>query len=116
MAFKLIESAQARWRAVNAPHLVALVAPVPVRTRPPGRREDRRQHDDHPHAASSDVEDVTDQTLVAVARCLARVRIGARFQQIQDAVQSIDLTVTEIHRYPGIQTEEIDPPTPHASP
>jgi len=27
MAFKLIESAQRRWRAVNAPHLVA-----PVRT------------------------------------------------------------------------------------
>jgi putative transposase len=25
MAFKLTESAQARWRAVNAPHLVALV-------------------------------------------------------------------------------------------
>jgi hypothetical protein len=25
MAFKLIESAQARWRAVNSPHLVALV-------------------------------------------------------------------------------------------
>lgn len=25
MAFKLFESAQARWRAVNAPHLVALV-------------------------------------------------------------------------------------------
>ncbi len=25
MAFKLIESAQHRWRAVNAPHLVALV-------------------------------------------------------------------------------------------
>ena len=25
MAFKLIESAQARWRAVNAPHLVPLV-------------------------------------------------------------------------------------------
>jgi hypothetical protein len=25
MAFKLIESAQARWRAVNAAHLVALV-------------------------------------------------------------------------------------------
>src|SRR5262249_2129022 len=25
VAFKLIESAQARWRAVNAPHLVALV-------------------------------------------------------------------------------------------
>jgi hypothetical protein len=25
MAFKLIEAAQARWRTVNAPHLVALV-------------------------------------------------------------------------------------------
>jgi hypothetical protein len=25
MAFKLIESAQDRWRAANAPHLVALV-------------------------------------------------------------------------------------------
>jgi hypothetical protein len=25
MVFKLMESAQARWRAVNAPHLVALV-------------------------------------------------------------------------------------------
>ncbi len=25
MAFKLIESAQARWRAVNAAHLIALV-------------------------------------------------------------------------------------------
>jgi putative transposase len=25
MAFKLLESAQARWRAVNGPHLVALV-------------------------------------------------------------------------------------------
>ena len=25
MAFKLLESAQNRWRAVNAPHLVALV-------------------------------------------------------------------------------------------
>jgi putative transposase len=25
MVFKLVESAQARWRSVNAPHLVALV-------------------------------------------------------------------------------------------
>jgi hypothetical protein len=25
MAYKLIEAAQARWRVVNAPHLVALV-------------------------------------------------------------------------------------------
>ena len=26
MAFKLIEAAQGRWRRINAPHLVALVA------------------------------------------------------------------------------------------
>ena len=26
MAFKLVEAAQARWRAVNAPHFVALVS------------------------------------------------------------------------------------------
>jgi hypothetical protein len=25
MAYKLIEAAQSRWRAINAPHLVALV-------------------------------------------------------------------------------------------
>jgi len=25
MAFKLIDAAQARWRAINAPHLIALV-------------------------------------------------------------------------------------------
>jgi len=30
MAFKLIEAAQARWRTVNAPHLVALVRPGAV--------------------------------------------------------------------------------------
>lgn len=29
MAFKLIEAAQDRWRAVNAPHLVALVRAGP---------------------------------------------------------------------------------------
>ncbi len=28
VAFKLIESAEGRWRAVNAPHLVALVRAV----------------------------------------------------------------------------------------
>ena len=30
MAHKLIDAAQARWRAVNAPHLVALVRPDAV--------------------------------------------------------------------------------------
>jgi putative transposase len=49
MAFKLIESAQARWRAINAPHLVALVrAGAQFKERPTRRtprgigRPDRR--------------------------------------------------------------------------
>ncbi len=53
MAFKLIESAQRRWRMVDAPHLVALVragatfadgklAWVPARTPGPRRPEDSR--------------------------------------------------------------------------
>jgi len=43
MAFKLLESAQHRWRAVNAPHLVALVrAWRPVRERRPSRTTRRR--------------------------------------------------------------------------
>jgi hypothetical protein len=30
MAYKLIDAAQTRWRAVNAPHLVALAQPAPA--------------------------------------------------------------------------------------
>jgi hypothetical protein len=40
MAFNLIEAAQARWRAVNAPKLVALVRA--------GARFDRGRLVDHP--------------------------------------------------------------------
>jgi transposase-like protein len=51
MAFKLIEAAQARWRAVNAPHLVALVRA--------GARFERGKHVERPasspttHAATA---------------------------------------------------------------
>jgi hypothetical protein len=38
MAFKFIESAQRRWRAVNAPHLIALASP---RQRPVREGQDR---------------------------------------------------------------------------
>ena len=44
MAFKLIESAQDRWRAVNAPHLVALVR---ARQRPSGSRSGANQPPRH---------------------------------------------------------------------
>ena len=48
MAFKLIEAAQARWRAVNAPHLVALVrAGAQIRTRPPRRTNSPGIHHHH---------------------------------------------------------------------
>jgi hypothetical protein len=49
MAFKLIEAAQARWRAVNAPHLVAL-----VRAGAPFERGRLLERDDHAQARAAD--------------------------------------------------------------
>ena len=46
MAFKLLESAQARWRAVNAPHLVALVRA--------GARFDKGKLVERPHETGGD--------------------------------------------------------------
>jgi hypothetical protein len=49
MAFKLIESAQTRWRAVNAPHLVALVrAGAEFKD---GKLVERRDEQPNPEAA-----------------------------------------------------------------
>jgi hypothetical protein len=49
MAFKLIESAQDRWRAVNAPHLVALVRAGATFIN--GKLVERPGEDSHPEAA-----------------------------------------------------------------
>lgn len=49
MAFKLMESAQARWRAVNAPHLVALVRAGATFER--GKLVERQTSDTHVDAA-----------------------------------------------------------------
>ena len=49
MAFKLIESAQRRWRMVNAPHLVALVRAGPVFVN--GKLAERPGQDAPPQAA-----------------------------------------------------------------
>ncbi len=49
MAFKLIQAAQARWRAVNAPHLVALVRAGAVFKA--GRLVERPQEHSNPIAA-----------------------------------------------------------------
>jgi transposase-like protein len=49
MAFKLIESAQARWRMVNAPHLVALVRAGATFTN--GKLVERPGETDQPQAA-----------------------------------------------------------------
>jgi len=49
MAFKLIESAQGRWRAVNAPHLVALVRAGAIFTG--GKLIERPGEDAQPEAA-----------------------------------------------------------------
>ena len=49
MAFKLIEAAQARWRAVNGPHLVALVRAGATFVN--GKLVERAHTEDHPEAA-----------------------------------------------------------------
>lgn len=49
MAFRLIESAQDRWRAVNAPHLVALVRVSAVFVN--GKLVERPGEDAQPQAA-----------------------------------------------------------------
>ncbi|MDD7942565.1 IS256 family transposase [Actinomycetospora lutea] len=49
MAFKLLEAAQARWRAVNAPHLVALVRAGAVFVN--GKLVERPEESPHPAAA-----------------------------------------------------------------
>jgi hypothetical protein len=64
MAYKLIEAAQARWRAVNAPHLLPWAGPAPSSTKanssygpPTSRRPNPNNHPKrrlperpHPHA------------------------------------------------------------------
>jgi hypothetical protein len=70
VAFKLIEAAQVRWRAVNAPHLVALVRAVarfdcgklierdPVLKATPSRHaRDRRRGATGSHAVAGVVRD-----------------------------------------------------------
>lgn len=53
MAFKLIESAQARWRAVNAPQLVALVrASATFKNGKLDERDD--EHPDTPDLSTKD--------------------------------------------------------------
>jgi hypothetical protein len=49
MAFKLIESAQARWRMVNAPQFVALVRAAATFIN--GKIVERPGEDAHPEAA-----------------------------------------------------------------
>ncbi len=49
MSFKLIEAAQDRWRAVNAPHLVALVRAGATFTN--GKLIERPGGKDQPEAA-----------------------------------------------------------------
>jgi transposase-like protein len=49
MAFKLLEAAQSRWRAVNAPHLVALVRVGAVFVN--GKLVERPDESPHPAAA-----------------------------------------------------------------
>lgn len=54
MAFKLIQSAQSRWRAVNAPHLVALVRAGARFEKGRLVERDDEQPDSHGHGSGGD--------------------------------------------------------------
>lgn len=54
------------------------------------------------------VETATLSQLIAVVRGLSSVRIGARFERVRRSAVSIDLTLTEIRRYPDTVVDELD--------
>lgn len=55
--------------------------------------------------------DVLGTDLVAlVVRCLATTHLGARFHRLDRQGRSVELTVTEIRRYPQVPVTEVDPP------
>jgi hypothetical protein len=70
MAFKLIESAQDRWRAVNAPHLVALVRTGATFIN--GKLVERPGHETQPQAALNDL----DPQVLTIARCAVHFSLG----------------------------------------
>jgi hypothetical protein len=63
MAFKLVESAQRRWRMVNAPHLVALVRSGAVFVN--GKLIERP--DDQPPAASNPPQAAAEEVIAEAA-------------------------------------------------
>ncbi|MEU5959385.1 hypothetical protein [Streptomyces sp. NPDC047525] len=57
--------------------------------------------------------DTLDTDLLAlVVRCLATTRLGARFYCVSQYGRTVELTLTEIRRYPTVTVTEVDPPHP----
>jgi len=87
MGFKLIESAQTRWRAVNAPHLVVLANSRSLRTGWPASSRLLRWAGEKVMTSRS--EEVTNRCLLAV---LSSLRVGENiddsehFQEFQSAL------------------------------
>ncbi|GAA3113400.1 hypothetical protein GCM10010449_39530 [Streptomyces rectiviolaceus] len=48
--------------------------------------------------------------LAIVVRCLATTRLGARFHCVSPHGRTVELTLTEIRRYPTVTVTEVDPP------
>ncbi|WP_345354895.1 hypothetical protein [Actinoallomurus liliacearum] len=64
----------------------------------------------HP-AVQIEQVDTTDADLLAViVRCLATTRLGAHFHGLSRRGQAVDLTLTEISRYPQVRVTEVHPP------
>ena len=56
------------------------------------------------------VEEAGDGRLVILARCWATTHLGACFRHVTSGGDVIDLTLTEIHRYAGVEVPLLEPP------
>ncbi|MFD0339629.1 hypothetical protein ACFVH0_13175 [Streptomyces sp. NPDC127117] len=66
--------------------------------------------DPQPEVQIVEVDILGTDLLAIVVRCLATTRLGARFHCVSPHGRAVDLTLTEIRRYPRVTVTEVDPP------
>ncbi|MGY0021012.1 hypothetical protein [Streptomyces sp. cg35] len=66
--------------------------------------------DARPEVQIFEVEHLGPGRLALIVRCLATTRLGDRFRCLDRQGRTVDLTVTEIRRYPPFTVTEVAPP------
>ncbi|WP_327682385.1 hypothetical protein [Kitasatospora sp. NBC_00458] len=57
-----------------------------------------------------DVDAVDADHLAVVVRCMAPMRLGARFHCTNRRGDAVELSLVEIRRHPAVTVDELDPP------